>query len=145
MVKFCVCMDGSEKAHAAFLRAISLCKPEDTIITLVVVDFVHYMMSNPKANELTSFTNMKQEMLENGDKLIKTYEDLAKDEYNIINYSSIKLEGNPRDMIMKVVDEQRIDVLLLGVVGLMNGENISMGSTSNFCIRNCHCDVLLCK
>ncbi|KYR00500.1 hypothetical protein DLAC_02508 [Tieghemostelium lacteum] len=133
MVTFCVCLDGSEKAHKAFLRAVSLYKDGDTLLMLVVVDLVHYMMSNPKASELLSITNIKEEMIENGKSLIEKYENLSK-EYFITKYESIHAEGTPKEVIVETVQKKYVDVLLLGTVGLLNKELISMGSTAQYCV-----------
>ncbi|EGC37027.1 hypothetical protein DICPUDRAFT_46791 [Dictyostelium purpureum] len=143
-MRFLIALDGSAGAHKAFIRAVSLYKDTDTIVAVVVMDMMHFVMSNQKS-DMTLISNMKEEMLKNGQELIKKYEDLAKNDYCIENFEGICVEGNPRDVIVKTVEDKSIDILCLGRVGLLNTENITMGSTSNYCIRNCKCDVLVCR
>ncbi|GAM28648.1 hypothetical protein SAMD00019534_118240 [Acytostelium subglobosum LB1] len=144
-MKFCVAIDGSDHAHNAFLKAANLCKPGDHVYGLIVIDLVHFMMAAPKlAEEMSTISNMKSEMMNNGKQLAKRYEDLAS-ELNLPSYETLLIEGNPRDVIVTTVHEKKVDILAIGLVGLINNPNISMGSTSTYCIRNCKCDVLLCK
>ncbi|EFA77830.1 hypothetical protein PPL_09328 [Heterostelium album PN500] len=142
-MKYLIAIDGSDHAHNAFMKAVALYKPGDEIYTLIAIDLVHFMMAAPKlAEETTTLADMKEKMLANGNKLSGQYAELA-DEHNIAKYKTLLLEGNPRELIVKEVAERKIDILIIGQVGLINNPNISMGSTSTYCIRNCQCDVLL--
>ncbi|KAK5575695.1 hypothetical protein RB653_006828 [Dictyostelium firmibasis] len=143
-MKFLIAIDGSSNSHKAFLKAMNLYKETDTIVLLVVVDLVHYMMSTPNF-DMTLISDIKLQMFENGDSLLKKYEDLARNEYLINNVEALRVEGTPKDIIVKVVEDKSIDILCLGRVGLLNNDHITMGSTSNYCIRNCTCDILVCR
>ncbi|KAN0042914.1 hypothetical protein ACTA71_010546 [Dictyostelium dimigraforme] len=152
-MKFLIAIDGSANSHKAFLKAMNLYKDSDVIVLLVVVDLVHYMMSNTNF-DMTLISDIKQEMFDNGDALLNKYEDLARTEYLISDVEALRIEGTPKDIIVKVVEDKSIDILCLGRVGLINNDqftnnfsskSITMGSTSNYCIRNCACDILVCR
>jgi len=144
-MKYLVAVDGSAAADAAFKKAVSLSKADDEVITLCVTDLTHYILSQPLSVQSDiGFDNMRDHMTTQGNEVITKYKGLAPENTSV--FYTFRIEnGNPREVILQIVLEQKVDILIVGQVGLTSTRSTSLGSTSEYCIRNCPCDVLICK
>jgi len=143
-MKYLVAVDGSHAADAAFNKAVNLAKAEDEVIVLCVTDLTHYILSQPLSVQSDAgFDNMRDRMAIQGNGVIAKYKGLAP-ENTSVSYSFRLENGNPREVILQIVFDQHVDILVIGQVGLTS-RSTSLGSTSEYCIRNCPCDVLICK
>jgi len=144
--RFLVAVDGSFASDLAFNKALSLARAGDEVITLCVVDFTHYVLSQPLSVETEQgFGAMKEKMLEERSDIINKYKKLVPDDNPQIKYTFLLENGNPRETILQVSIEKQADILVLGQVGLTSSKSVLLGSTSEYCLRNCPCDVLICK
>jgi len=137
---FLVAVDGSTSADRAFNRALTLMKPDDEIIVLTITDVVHYFMNN----QLTHGTmeEIKQKMHQKAKEVLSTYEKLCA-QHNL-KFKVEIAEGNPKEVICTKVDQYGVNITLIGQVGLFQ-KSVSIGSTSDYVIRNSKSDVLLVK
>jgi len=146
MGKFLVCVDGSKASDAAAQKAKELAKPGDEVIILCVVDFTHYILSQPLSVESdVGFAELKQRMVAQGEDVTNKYKKLAESNSPDVSYKFELLQGNPREVILQYTLDNKIDTLVIGQVGLTSSKRTALGSTSDYCLRNCSCDVLICK
>jgi len=144
-MKFLVAVDGSPAADSAFNKAVSLAKAEDEVITLCVTDLTHYILSQPLSIQSDAgFDNMRDHMTAQGNAVITKYRSLVPENNSVVFTFRIE-NGNPREVILQIVYDLHVDILIVGQVGLTSTKSTSLGSTSEYCIRNCPCDVLICK
>jgi len=140
MTRYLVAIDRSESAKRAFARAVSLYKPGDHIDILTVTDLVHFYITSGSS---VAFEELKNKMKENAQNLLKEYETDAKSKG--LDFSLHSIEGSARDAIVEQISILKTDIVLLGQVGLTVTKSVSIGSTSDFVIRNASCDVLITK
>jgi len=144
--RFLVAVDGSPASDNAFNKAISLAKVGDEVITLCVVDFTQYILAQPLSVETEQgFGFMKEKMLAERGDIIEKYKKLVPDDNPQIKYTFMLENGNPREVILQVTIEKQVDTLVVGQLGLSSSKSAILGSTSEYCLRNCPCDVLICK
>ena len=129
--------DGSEQAERAGEYAISLADISGAeIIVLNVID-VHYLDSLPQEDLRLSLEN---ELREEGKKALKRFQTNLEDKEcdgackNIIFRPIIK-KGNPSDVILKIIDEEGIDQVVMGKSGKHGLERIILGRTTDRVVR----------
>eukprot|EP01111_Echinosteliopsis_oligospora_P008654 TRINITY_DN2453_c0_g1_i1.p1 TRINITY_DN2453_c0_g1~~TRINITY_DN2453_c0_g1_i1.p1 ORF type:complete len:155 (+),score=48.18 TRINITY_DN2453_c0_g1_i1:43-507(+) len=147
MTRILVAVDGSPAADAAVEKAVALAKSRDQLTVLCVVDFTHYILAQPLAVETNvNFTDLKARMIEQGNTVIEKYKKIKPDSaLSEVDYQFELLQGNPREVIVQQTIDKKIDTLVIGQVGLASTKSTSVGSTAEYCLRNCPCDVLICK
>jgi len=145
-MKFLVAVDGSKAADSAFKKARELAKSSDEVIVLFVSDKTHYLLSQPLSLLTAEGFPTDENVNNQANIVIDKYRTLvSNDEISGINFNFKIQKGDPKEVIQNLVEEESVDILLLGQVGLTSGKNAMLGSTSEYCMRNCKCDVLVCK
>eukprot|EP01103_Thecamoeba_quadrilineata_P005996 TRINITY_DN15739_c0_g1_i1.p1 TRINITY_DN15739_c0_g1~~TRINITY_DN15739_c0_g1_i1.p1 ORF type:complete len:147 (+),score=23.67 TRINITY_DN15739_c0_g1_i1:23-442(+) len=139
-MRFLIAVDRSESAKRAFKRAVSLYKEGDHIDILTITDLVHFYITSGSS---LAFDELKTQMKNNAEALLKEYNEEAQKAG--IQYTTHSVEGSARDVICEQVRDLKIDIVLLGQVGLTVTKSVSIGSTSDFVLRNAECDVLVVK
>eukprot|EP01102_Stenamoeba_stenopodia_P009410 TRINITY_DN2770_c0_g1_i1.p1 TRINITY_DN2770_c0_g1~~TRINITY_DN2770_c0_g1_i1.p1 ORF type:complete len:199 (+),score=46.86 TRINITY_DN2770_c0_g1_i1:41-637(+) len=145
MTKWLVAVDGSEAGERAFQAIVNLGKAGDEVLILTVTDLVYYMLIDPTASASGTFDDLRKKMNDRAEGLLSKYEATIKEKLPEAKYQTLLLQGNPREVIIQTVADHKVDILVIGQVGLSVGKSVSVGSTSDFCIRNAHCNVLLVK
>jgi len=139
-MKLLVALDGSEAADRAFQRALQLMKPGDHLVLLTITDLVHFFITS---GSVGSVEQLKKGMKERAGALLKQYAEKATSQS--VEYSTVEAEGNVREVICDQIVSLGVNIILIGQVGLSVSKSISIGSTSDYVIRNATCDVLLVK
>ncbi|KAJ3219724.1 hypothetical protein HK099_004619 [Clydaea vesicula] len=60
-----------------------------------------------------------------------------------VKCKGVALRGDPREEIVYKVDNLKADVLVVGSRGMNAFKRAFVGSTSDYCVHNCHCTVII--
>jgi len=129
-------VDFSINTDAVAERALAISKLCSARITLVhVVEFVQMDLSNelivPQEMELD------QELMELAEKRLKEFGE----KYGIQDSERIVSQGNTKREILRIAQEQDIDLIVIGSHG-REGLQLLLGSTANAVLHGAPCDVL---
>jgi len=143
MVKILVCVDGSKGGDAAAQRAIDLAKEDDTIIFAAVSDVGHYVLTHNL--DALKGGNTEEKAKEHTEQVLAQYKSWK--QTTTKSYEFVILVGNPAEKIVEYTNNNSngIDLLFIGQVGLTSTGQTQLSSTSYHCIRECRCDVVVCK
>jgi len=140
-----VAIDGSDAGNSAFytaLELVSLAKHDHLYLICIVgaVRRVNYVSHIP--------THILQDAKENRKRgyrsLMRTYGRICEDRG--INYTSIiAISNNVGEMICQAVEKKHIDFLVLGRRGMGKIKRWFLGSTSQYCMENAKCNVVVVK
>lgn len=136
--KVLVPVDGSDAAERAFKEAVQIALRNDAelIVFNAVDDLVRYGNVD-QAIEIYEYTR------EISNDLVNNYTDAAKD--TGLTVTSEVIKGDARHAIENYVEENGIDLVVMGSTGKGNLERIVMGSVSSFIVRNVKCNVLIVR
>ncbi|WP_440896206.1 universal stress protein [Amphibacillus sp. Q70] len=131
-------LDGSEYAIRASEKAIYLAQnnPESKITVLYVVDAA---TSKADATHLYSASELDQsrkEKLEISERKLKQAE---------IDYEIKILHGDPGPTIVKYVNNNKVDLCVIGSRGLNRLQEMVLGSVSHKVAKRAECPVLIVK
>jgi len=142
--KILIATDGSENVRKAISHAIGLAKLYDAQLNAVYVMDIKtdygpksYLSTDLSTEGLENF--LKQE----GDAAIKYVEDMAKNEG--LGIEKWMRRGNPADEILKLAQEQSIDLIVMGTLGRSGIEKFLLGSVADKVIRNSRIPVLVAR
>jgi nucleotide-binding universal stress UspA family protein len=140
--KILVPTDGSEHSNRSVEHALWFAdKTEAEIIALNVVE-------TSKLPEIRSddLKNQLHEMMESEGKsaLESVYNKLQNDENNFKTTFLIK-EGSPSDIILKTIEDESIDIVIMGTSGKHGLDRLLLGSVAEKVLRNAQCTVTVVK
>ncbi|KAI5659317.1 hypothetical protein M9H77_28110 [Catharanthus roseus] len=69
---------------------------------------------------------------------------MCKDQ-KMVKAETLVLEGDPKDRICEVADEQHFDLLVIGSRGLGKIKRAFLGSVSDYCAHHVKCPILIVK
>jgi nucleotide-binding universal stress UspA family protein len=136
MKKILVPTDGSENAHRAGEYAISEADLGADIIVLYVID-IDYLNALPQQDLRQKLENgLKEE----GEQEIKAFKQKLEDTQceghcKNVNLITMIKEGKPADVILKTIDEEGIDQVIMGKSGKHGIEKLILGSTTDRVVR----------
>jgi len=137
--------DGSKYAENAAKHAIWLAsKSGATIIALNVVD-TSSLVGLPAEDLTVRVTEILKEeahkSLENIQELIDDFkkEEGIDEEIELIKQSK---EGSPADVILKTVEEENVDIIVMGTSGKHGLDRFLLGSVTEKVVRSAKCPVL---
>lgn len=139
--KILIATDGSEHVKKAVAHAIELAKLSGAEFHAVYVMDIKtdygpksYLSTDISTEGIRSFLNQE------GNAAIKYIEDLAKKEG--ISTRKWLLEGNPAEEIVRVAEEQSVDLIVMGTLGRSGIEKFLLGSVADKVIRSSRIPVL---
>lgn len=136
MKKILLPTDGSENAHRAGEYAIAEADLGADIIVLYVID-IDYLNALPQQDLRKKLENgLKQE----GEKEIQEFKQKLEDTQceghcKGVNLITMIKEGKPADVILKTIDEEGIDQVIMGKSGKHGIEKLILGSTADRVVR----------
>lgn len=141
----CIAIDHSEYAMKAFLWAKHnfLRKESDQIILINVrPDSTTPIFMNAPFTDLTElYADVDSENRRNSHDLIRKFAgDLSQHGFKV---RGVALRGDPREEIVHYVQEVKADALVIGSRGLGTLKKVFVGSVSDFCVKHCHCIVIV--
>ncbi len=157
--KILIATDGSEYVKKAVTHAIELAKLSDAELHAVYVMDIK-ASRGPKPYPYTDIsaggmkrilrkeglsTNLSTEgqkmiLRREGDVAIRCIEDLAKKEgLDVVKWI---MQGHPAEQILKLAEEQSVDLIVMGTLGRSGIEKFLLGSVADKVIRNSRIPVL---
>ncbi|MGF7117334.1 universal stress protein [Methanobacterium oryzae] len=136
MKKILLPTDGSENAHRAGEYAIAEADLGADIIVLYVID-IDYLNALPQQDLRKKLENgLKKE----GEKEIQEFKQKLEDTQceghcKNVNLITMIKEGKPADVILKTIDEEGIDQVIMGKSGKHGIEKLILGSTADRVVR----------
>ncbi|RAP48095.1 MAG: universal stress protein UspA [Methanosphaera sp. rholeuAM74] len=130
--------DGSKNSERAIKHAITIAKHEESeIIVLNVVDSV-YLTGLPEEELITKSEIILQEesrkVLENVENIIKNSEEIEDAENITITPKTV--EGNAADIILKVSEEEDVDLVIIASSGKHMLDRFLLGSVTEKTVRH---------
>jgi nucleotide-binding universal stress UspA family protein len=137
--------DGSKYAEKAAMHAIWIASKSDAeIIALNVVD-TSSLVGLPAEDLTVRVTEiLKQEAIKSLDKIENLIEEFKKEENlttDIKLITEIK-DGSPADVILKTVEEEDVDLIVMGTSGKHGIDRFLLGSVTEKVVRSANCPVL---
>ncbi len=140
--KILIATDGSESNKKAVVHGIEIAKLSGAELhTIYVVDTKGYGCG-PESCISTELSPEKLTMIlrRQGDDATKYIENIAKKEG--LETERWIVEGNPAEEILKVAEEQSVDLIVMGTLGMSGIEKFLLGSVADKVIRNSRIPVL---
>lgn len=128
--------DNSKQAKKAGEYAISMASLGGTIIVLYVID-TDYLDALPQQDLREQLAkNLKEE----GKKAVKSFREKLEEEQcaghcKNVNFIPMIKEGKPADVILKTIDEEGVDQVVMGKSGKHFIEKLFLGSTTDRVVR----------
>jgi len=136
--------DGSEHAHKATKHAIWTASMSNAeLIALNVID-TSLFMGLPAEDTIE---RVKEMLKEQGKRLFEEIFDMAvesKARLKIeVKLTFMTKEGFPADMILKTIDEEDVDLVVMGTSGKRGMDRFLLGSVTENVVRSGTCPVLV--
>ncbi|MEM1540375.1 MAG: universal stress protein [Candidatus Bathyarchaeia archaeon] len=151
--KILVPLDGSEHSLRALDIAIKIAKKFDGKITLIHVYSVSVRpIIAPEPSTLTpaipvmapaEYSRVTEAVIEAGARILAQGKERARDEG--VEVEAMLREGHVVHEIVKVAEEGRFDLIVMGARGISKIKELILGSVSDGVIRNAPCPVLVTK
>lgn len=136
-----IATDGSEQNKKAVIHAVELAEHHAAELHAVYVMDIKsdygpksYLSTDISTKGLETF--LRQE----GEAAIQYVEDLAKNEG--LDIKKWIVQGHPAEEIMKLAEEQSVDLIVMGTLGRSGIEKFLLGSVADKVIRNSNIPVL---
>lgn len=138
--------DGSKNSNAAIEHALAIAADERAeIIILNVVDSKH-LTSLPEGalddDADVFFYEQSEKVLNQVKDIIAELEEKYESEYKV-KLTSLSLEGNPTNVIMKVCEKENIDLVVMANSGKHMVDRFLLGSVTEKTIRQCPVPVMV--
>jgi nucleotide-binding universal stress UspA family protein len=138
-----VALDNSDFAHKVMLQALELAKVyQAQLIAVSVINYsalseIGQASQGPVMTEkIYSWTNSFQETLDKCRQLAGEYE---------IEFYQAMLSGHPAEEIIKYVEENNIDFIVMGHIGKTGAADFLLGSVSQKVSAHSKCSVVIVK
>ena len=148
--KILIATDGSEHTEKAITHAIELAKLTGArlhavyVISIVSPHATLEIKSDPGTGTIdASIEGLKNILRQEGDKAIKYIEEQAKTEG--VDVSKWILEGQPAKEILKLAEEESIDMIVMGTLGRSGIEKFLLGSVADKVVRGSKVPVLVVR
>jgi nucleotide-binding universal stress UspA family protein len=136
--KILIPTDGSETAEKAVEHGIKLARALGCeVIGLYVIDISAFAGVPTE----TIWGSMRKLLEEEGNKALATVERIAKE--NDVKFSVSIKEGIPSEDIIKVSEEENIDLIIMGTAGRAGLNRFLLGSVAEKVVRSAQCPVMV--
>lgn len=135
-----VAIDDSEHADMALDRAIQLADEFDSKLLIAhVIDEIYIYSPHGHIVEIEADIRPQIEVM------LKKQQQKAYDA-GVKNVEIIMVKGKPKVVIANdLVEENDIDLVVMGATGLSRIDKLLVGSTSEYVIRKANCEVLIVR
>lgn len=139
--------DGSRNSEKAIAHALTIAEFEDAeIIILNVVDSV-YLTGLPEEDLITKSEMILEEeskkVISRVEKLIKELEEEKGSEAKDIKISARTIEGNAADVILKISEQEDIDLIVIASSGKHMLDRFLLGSVTEKTVRHTKVPILV--
>lgn len=140
-----IATDGSKHSEHAAKMGIELAKLSKGKVTAVyIADVGRYFVpiSDVGFNVSSGATDsIRTSVIKSGEIAVKNIEDIAKDA-GVASEAKI-IEGRPAEDIIKMAEESKMDVIIIGSIGKTGIEKFLLGSVAEKVVRNSKVPVLV--
>ncbi len=140
--KILVPTDGSDFAKKAEHVALEMAKLMDSEIIAVSIIENSFVNGLPLDDEVYELNTILKEDSENN---IKEFEHMDDEEDFNVKITSIIKEGSPAKEILKVAEEENVDLIVIGSSGKSRFDKFLMGSVADKVSKHAHCSVLVAR
>ncbi len=149
--KIVIGVDGSTGSHHAAVAAIEFAQKFDA--ELLVVSVLPPVNASVASAPTMPYA-MGMEMMANMEPVLEAAEhersEAISEADNVfdkagVRYRNFSESGNVAEAIVRVADEQKADLIVVGSRGLTGFERFLFGSTSDSVTHNSHCPVLIIR
>jgi nucleotide-binding universal stress UspA family protein len=142
-----IATDGSSHSEEAARVGVELAKLYEGQVTILhVIDTSGYIpmplegfTPSPYAKDEASA--LRNILTKNGEEAIKHIEDLARE--SGVAYEKIIVEGHPATEILKIAEESKMDIIVMGSIGKTGPGKFLLGSTAEKVVRHSKVPVLV--
>jgi len=146
-----IATDGSKNSERAAKAGVELAKLSGGKVTIVyVADIGKHMPTkcfstpfgglNPDAIAYAA-TTLREEVLDAGEMVTRKVEELAKE--SDVTSNRLIVEGNPASEILRIAEEAKMNVIVMGSIGKTGLEKILIGSVAERVVCNSNVPVLI--
>jgi nucleotide-binding universal stress UspA family protein len=139
--KILVGYDGSDNAKRALARAIALSTAEGASLRVVVAVSTVLTVYGPTAPYYPP--GYPEQIMKEGQKLLEAAISVAKEAGRPVS-GSVE-DGHPSEIILRLAESERADVIVLGRRGISGIERFLLGGVSSSVVNHSKCDVLIVK
>lgn len=140
-----IATDGSKHSEYAARMGIELAKLSKGKVTAVyIADVGRYFVpiSDVGFNVSSGATDsIRSSIIKSGETAVKSIEDIAKNA-GVTSESKV-IEGRPAEDIVKLAEESKMDVIVIGSIGKTGIEKFLIGSVAEKVVRNSKVPVLV--
>ena len=142
--KIVVPLDGSEYAHRALEIAIELAKKYSASLVIVhVVPAASALITGPEVTTAPILLNLSNELEESGRRIL---EGGAKKAQEVgVPVTTVLEHGNISDNIIRIAENEKADLIVIGERGLGAVARFFLGSVANKVSHHAKCPVLIVK
>eukprot|EP00270_Netrium_digitus_P012334 TRINITY_DN399_c0_g1_i3.p1 TRINITY_DN399_c0_g1~~TRINITY_DN399_c0_g1_i3.p1 ORF type:complete len:158 (+),score=30.98 TRINITY_DN399_c0_g1_i3:146-619(+) len=143
--KAVIAIDGSAHSLNAWDYAIkNILKEQDFVVLLNIRRNPKFLVTDSvlSASHDTQLFETEKKLKEKSDALLQDY----KEKTIAVGLKNVEVkakEGDARMEIVKVVEEEKADLLIVGSRGLGPGKRMLLGSVSDYCAHHSSCPVLI--
>ncbi|NMB84944.1 MAG: universal stress protein [Methanothrix sp.] len=145
--KILIATDGSKHSQKAAEKGIEMAKLSNGAVTAIyVVDIAKEYapigdVSFNIADEVVE--GMRNSLMKKGEEATKTVEEMAKKAG--VPAQKVVLEGHPASDIMKFAQDSKMDLIVIGSIGVTGLDKFLMGSVAEKIVRNSKMPVLVVR
>lgn len=139
--KILVGYDGSDNAKRALTRAIGLSTSEGASMRVVVAVSTVLTVYGPTAPYYPP--GYPEQIMKEGQKLLEAAMGAAKAAGRSVS-GSVE-DGHPSEIILRLAESERADLIVLGRRGISGIERFLLGGVSSSVVNHSKCDVLIVK
>lgn len=140
--KILLTTDGSDYSLNAVEHALSIANDNDAEVIVLNVIEDNFVIDLPNAEiikDVRGILNSKSQ------KNLKQVEELKEGLGYDVKLSSMSVEGSPAFVILKTIDEEDIDLVVIGSSGKTGLDKFIMGSVASKVVNSAKCSVLVIK
>ncbi len=140
--KIMIATDGSEASKNAAILGVNMASISCANVTAVYVVDIHRLAN---LHGYTSFSGLKDKllgmMLREGEAATSEVEKMASDAG--VHCDNLVAQGDPSDELLRISQESKMDLLVLGSIGRSGLEKFLLGSVAEKVVRNSKVPVML--
>ena len=141
-MRYLIAVDSSDNAKKAVEHALTIMSPEsDFVVLLTVVEQISFFDEiNLQENMIRDF---RRQLEEKATETLTKYTKILTDAN--IPHDSFVRKGSAKEVICDEALNKSIDTIIIGRRGMNAVKRLFVGSTSEYCIQNAPCSVLVIK
>jgi nucleotide-binding universal stress UspA family protein len=138
--KILLATDGSEDSNKAAKHAVWIANSSNAELTVL-----HVLETSklPEIEQLTTESALRDLLTEEARRVFSTVRNIIKRSDCKVQVNYKRETGNPADMIIKTVEKERIDMVVMGTAGRHGLSRFWLGSVAENVVRYAPCPVLV--